>query len=137
MNNKEDRVYIKLSDLVDTEFTIEKVYGYKWKMWDQSAKRMLVSDSYEKGYRKVYAILTDRGQLDIGSGQIGSLLEAVIKDGVADLNNKRFGVKSNGKTGMDIRYYFNAVRQSSPAPANSYESSLNDSEPIDLSEIPF
>lgn len=126
--------YVKLSDLVDSQFTVEKVWGYQYQMWDDGEKKMLRSDTYEKGYRKVYNIDTNKGKLTVGSGQIGSLLEAVIKDGVADLNSKAFAVKSNGKTGMDIRYFFN------PAKAEEVEKSEIPTEvpdEVDLSQIPF
>ena len=98
--------FIKLSNLVDDTFKVEKVWGYKWKKWDDDEKKMLVSDIYKEGYRKVYEVETNKGKLDLGSGQIGSLLEAVFKNGEANLNGVTFKVKSNGKTGMDIRYYF-------------------------------
>jgi hypothetical protein len=42
---------------------------------------------------------------------MATLLEAVCNKGEADINNKIFEVKSNGKTGIDIRYFFNPVRQ--------------------------
>lgn len=132
----EERRYVKLGDLVDSSFTVEKVYGYKWKMWDANAKRMLVSDTYEKDYRKVYGMVTDQGTMDLGSGQIGSLLEVVMKDGVADLNGKSFNVKSNGKSGMDIRYYFSPAKSAAPVQRDHVIEDISD-EPIDLSEIPF
>ena len=103
--------FAKLSDLVGDRFKVEKVWGYKWKKWDNDAKKMLVSDTWTEGYRKVYDVDTDKGKLDLGTGQIGSLLESVFKNGVADLNGATFEVKSNGKTGMDIRYYFNVVKK--------------------------
>ena len=109
MENK----YTKLSALVNDNFRVDKVWGYKFKMWADG--QMLVSDTYKDGYRKVYEVDTSKGKLDLGTGQIGSLLEAVFKNGVADLNNQTFSVKSNGKTGMDIRYYFNKVT-TSPLP---------------------
>jgi hypothetical protein len=103
--------YIKLSNLVGEKMTIEKVWGYKFKMWDQPTNKMIVQDSWFKGARKVYEVDTDKGKMDLGQGQIGTLLELVMRDGVADLNQRTFEVKSNGKTGMDIRYYFNPVEQ--------------------------
>lgn len=111
---EEKRTYTKLADLVNKEFTVVKAFGYQWKMWDNNAKRMLVSEKWEQGYKKVYAVETDKGVLDLGSGQLSALLEAVYSKGQADINGRTFAVKSNGKTGMDIRYFFNAVRQDKP-----------------------
>ena len=106
----EDKKFAKLSELVGSTFKIEKVWGYKWKKWDNEASKMLVSETYQEGFSKKYDVDTDKGKLDLGTGQLGSLLEAVFYQGVADLNGKTFAVKSNGKTGMDIRYYFSVVK---------------------------
>lgn len=148
--NQEKITYIKLSDLVGDQFTVEKAGGYNFKKWDDNAKRMLISETYQEGYRKVYTVDTDKGRMDLGSGQISSLLEAVYKNGVADITNRTFTVKSNGKTGMDIRYFFNAVREDRPSSQawdkarekfNKDEDIVIDDEdlekPIDLSDIPF
>jgi hypothetical protein len=106
MENK----YTKLSDLVNGTFTVTKVYGYKWKMWDNATKKMLVSDTWAKDHRKIYGVETDKGILDLSASQLGILLETISKNGEANLIGRTFQVKSNGKTGMDIRYFFNAVQ---------------------------
>jgi hypothetical protein len=103
--------YIKLKDLIDGEFTVEKVWGFKWKKWDPEANKMLVSDEYEKDFRKIYGITTDKGSLDVSSSQFASMLEGVSEGGQADVVGKSYTVKSNGQTGMEIRYYINPVRE--------------------------
>lgn len=103
--------FVKLSTLIDSEFTVEKVLGYKFKRWDNAQQKMLVSDTYEKGYSKKYQVITDKGQLDLGSGQLGNCLEAVMHGGKADMIGVTYAVKSNGKQGMDIRYYLNPVKK--------------------------
>ena len=139
----EEKKYTKLSDLVDQTFLIRKAYGFQWKKWDQESKRMLIADKYEQGFRKVYRLETDKGWLDVGLGQLSALLEAVYRNGVADINNRSFKVKSNGKTGMDIRYYFNAVKTETPKVVemfNNHQAEIADDEydkPLDLSGIPF
>ena len=110
----ENKQFTKLSALVDDEFTIESVQGYKYKMWDNANSKMLVSDNYEKGYRKLWQVVTDKGQLDLGDGQMGNLLVGVMHSGKADINGCTFAVKSNGKSGLDIRYYLNAVKTAPP-----------------------
>lgn len=107
--------YNKLSNLVNDVFTIENIAPYVWKMWDQATKHMVTSEKYQEGFSKKYPVTTDKGILDLGSGQLGSLLECVFKDGQADLNGKTFSVKSNGKTGMDIRYFFSEAKVSMPS----------------------
>lgn len=107
-----DVKYIKLSDLVDSEFTVEKVFFPQYKMWDNDAKKMLVSERWEKGYRKIYGVVSDKGTLDISASQIGNMLEGVSKGGEANIIGRTFAVKSNGKSGMDIRYYINPKAES-------------------------
>lgn len=122
--------YAKMSELVGSTFTVEKAYGYTWKKYDPDAKRMLTSDTYEHGFKKVYTLETNRGKLDVGQGQLSLLLEAVYRGGSANINGRTFEVKSNGKTGMDIRYFFNAVKEAHMV------SDVVEGEPIDLGSIP-
>lgn len=104
--------FVKLSELVNEVFTVKEVGEYNFKRWDSVNNKMLISDSFEKGYRKVYPVVTDKGRMDLGSGQLGNLLEAVFYKGKSDLIGQTFGVKSNGKTGMEVRYFFNPVKKS-------------------------
>ncbi len=106
-----DKKFTKLSELVDNTFTVEKIYGYKFKQWDNESKKMLVSETYEKGYRKIYSVDTSEGSLDLSASQLGQMLESVFKNGASELTGRTFLVKSNGKTGMDIRYYINPVKK--------------------------
>lgn len=105
-----DRQFTKLSNLIDQEITIEKVEGYKFKKWDAQNNKMLVSDNYEKDYRKLWQVVTDKGQLDLGDGQMGNLLVGVMHAGQSNIIGATFHVKSNGKSGMDIRYFLNPVK---------------------------
>lgn len=125
--------FTKLSSLVDQDFTVVEAGGYQWKKWDNEAKRMLVEERWQEGFRKIYSVTTDKGKLDLGPGQLSSLLEATYKNGRADINGQTFHVKSNGKTGMDIRYFFNLVRE----PKQDTVVDVNDEEEISLSDIPF
>lgn len=140
MDNKV--TYTKLGNLVGDSFTILKAGGYTFKKWDEGSKRFITSETYEEGFRKLYTIDTDKGRLDLGSGQLSSLLEATYKNGTADINGKTFTVKSNGKTGMDIRYYFNLDRNATPPkPFDEPELDVvnNDigDEPFSLDDVPF
>lgn len=127
--------FVKLSDLVDNTFTIEKAGGYSFKSWDNENRKMLISDKYVQGYRKIYTFTTDKGILDLSSGQVGTLLEAVYHQGTADLNGKSFEVKSNGKTGMDIRYFFNPVKLDKKSEPVVEDDKLE--QEISLDDIPF
>lgn len=129
--------YIKLSGLVDSQFTINKVFGYRWKMWDNEQRKMLISETWVKDYRKMYTLDTDKGTLDLSASQMGNLLESVTKDGRADINGRTFSVKSNGKSGMDIRYFLSATKDAPTAPVKATEPDMGYEEPIDLNSIPF
>lgn len=130
MENKPQ--YTKLSALVGDTFTVEKAYGFTWKKFDPESKRMLISETYEEGYRKIYSLDTDKGKLDVSGSQLGNLLEGTYKNGEANIVGRTFAVKSNGKTGMDIRYFLNPVKeQPKVAPVEEQE------EEISLDDIPF
>lgn len=134
--------YIKLSGLVDSQFTINKVFGYRYKMWDNEQRKMLISETWMKDYRKMYTLDTDKGTLDLSASQMGNLLESITKDGRADINGRSFSVKSNGKSGMDIRYYLNAVKDAPVAPKAPQNEGFDPlsqapDEPINLEDIPF
>lgn len=102
--------FTKLSSLVGDEFTVKTVQTYTFKKWDNENKKMLSSPSWQEGYRKLWQVDTDKGQLDLGDGQMGNLLVGVMHAGKSDIIGATFSVKSNGKTGIDIRYYLNPVK---------------------------
>lgn len=143
--------YTKLSALVNNTFTVQKVWGYSFKMWDQASGHMVKRDTWAEGFRKVYDVDTDKGKLDLSASQLGNLLETVFNNGAAELTGKTFSVKSNGKTGMDIRYFFNQATPTAPTPqlvqTDSNEEDVKPTETpekledptddIDLSDIPF
>jgi hypothetical protein len=127
--------FVKLSSLVGDRFTVKKVLGYKYKMWNDAEKRMVVSEVKQKGFRKLYQVETDKGLLDLGTGQMGNLLEPVFQDGLADINLRTFEVTSNGETGINIRYYFNPLPEVSPLQDKELNGN-NEQEP-NWEDIPF
>lgn len=131
---EEKRTYTKLSALVDSTFTIKQVKGWNFKKWDTESGRMLVSEKYEPGFRKIYTLESDKGFLDVSSSQIGQMFESVSKNGSSELTGRTFQVKSNGKTGMDIRYFINPTKDE---PKQDVVVEVNEDEPIDLDDIPF
>lgn len=132
MDNKPQ--YTKLSALVGDTFTVEKAYGFTWKKFDPESKRMLISETYEEGYRKVYSLDTDKGKLDVSGSQLGNLLEGTYKNGEANIIGRTFAVKSNGKTGIDIRYFLNLAKEQPKPVEEVFEDT---EEPIDMDSIPF
>lgn len=114
--------YIKLGALVGDKFTVEDVGGFKWKSWDNLNNKPLVSDDYHQGYQKKYQVTTDKGLLDLSTSQLGNMLESVSSHGRSDVSGITFNVKSNGKMGMEIRYYLNPVTNSTLDDAYDSES---------------
>ena len=146
----DQKKYTKLKDLVGSSFTVEKVWGYKWKMWLPAENRMHVAEKWEKDHQKKWGVETDRGELDVSDYQFGAMLSSVFKDGSSTLNGQTFEVKSNGKEGKEIRYFINASRAQREEPKHNgpelaqaaraqRENALDDIDdnPVDLSEIPF
>lgn len=123
--------FVKLSET--TNFTIEKVWGYKFKKWDEQNKKMLVSDSWMEGYSKRWDIDTDKGKLDLSNQQFAQILTACFdnKSQISSVAGKTFTVKTNGKSGMDIRYFINLARNVEPKKMEF------DEEEIDTESIPF
>jgi len=105
-----DKKFVKMGDLVGSQFTVDSVGKYQYKKWDNEEKKMLMSDTWVQGYQKVYPVNTDRGTVDMNSGKMGEMLESVSRDGQSTIIGRTFNVKSNGKTGMEIRYFLNPER---------------------------
>lgn len=136
-----DKQFVKMSALVNEDITIQSVQGFQFKFWDNTNNKMLVSDSWIKDYQKKWAVITDKGQLDVSQSQMGSMLESASHSGKADINNMTFNIKSNGKQGMEIRYFINPVRQAIAKPESKIDEVFEVGDtPLsedDLSNIPF
>lgn len=140
--------FTKLSALVDQEFKVLKGKGYHFQQWDNDNRTMKKDDKWFEGAQKKYEVETDKGILTLGPGQLGALLQETYKEGEANINGVTFHVKSNGKSGMEIRYFFNVASQatlSRPTPqedrvrevAGEVQQAMNEEGPIDLGDIPF
>lgn len=110
-----EQKYVKMSDLVDQDFTVVTVRPFKWVAWDNENKKFKTEDNWFQGASKKYPVETDKGIVDMSATNVGNMLEGVMHAGAADITNVTFHVKSNGKTGMEIRYYINPVRHEKPA----------------------
>jgi hypothetical protein len=144
MNDK----YTKLTALIDQDFTVKEAKGYNYQFWDNANRTMKKEDKWFEGAQKKYTIITDKGELTLGPGQLANLLEAVYKNGKADINGVTFHVKSNGKSGLDIRYFFSVASKATlPRPSESRPTTewVNkpvadnafEDDPINLDDIPF
>lgn len=125
MDNKQS--FVKLSGLVGDEFTIKQVGNYKWKKWLPEESKMRSEDDWFEGAQKKYAVETDKGLLDLSEGQLGAIMVKCSHSGRADVNSVTVAVKSNGKSGIDIRYYLNPMKRQK-APEESQERGENPEE---------
>lgn len=127
--------FVKLIDIANSQdptFVVEKVWGYKYKMWDAGGKKMVVEDRWFKGGMKKWGVKTDKGTLDLSQNQIGSMLEAHMSGGQSDINGKKFSVRTNSKTGIEVRYFINPVFEQ----VERYEEAP-DVSGFDTEKIPF
>lgn len=106
---KKESPYVGTKDLVGEEFTVLNVQKRKYRLWDSSNNKFLVSDSPKRDYQAFWLVETDKGQWSASAAQIGQLLTAVEEEGIADILDKTFSCDSNGKSGMEIRYFFDLV----------------------------
>lgn len=108
--------YIRLAE--GLHFTINKVMGFKYKMWDVGGKKMVSQDQWFDGSTKKWQVETEKGMLDLSNAQLSQCLVATfnVQTQSCQLQGAKFEVKTNGKTGMEIRYFFNVVDAYKEAP---------------------
>lgn len=102
------------------QFTVDGILNFYWEAWDNANKKFEVSPqpvpsthSGDLRFAKKWLIKTKTGTLKLSQMQMGDCLEKCLqKTGSATLLNKSFRVKTNGKTGMEVRYWFNPMRES-------------------------
>lgn len=112
--------YLKLTDGVT--FTVKEAGGFQWKKWDSATSKMLTSETYQEGYSKKYTVSTDKGTLDASSDQLRQMLEGGYANGQANIIGLTYNVRTNGKTGVEVRYYINPAREVKTQPeANTEE----------------
>lgn len=105
--------YIRLSQLDRKTFTVKKYLGRHWQKYNEAEKRYEKSDSPQQGFSERFKFETDKGELEVSRANVGDMCAAVLnQEGQANLLEKTFSVKTNGKEGKEIRYWLNLVRQS-------------------------
>ena len=128
--------YTKLSEV--GEFTYINYVNHAFKKWDTEQKKMLSVQRPEAGYSLKYTVKTDKGLLDLSESQLSTMLGKVfnrIDRERSDLRNAKFAVKTNGKTGMELRYFFNFLGyQDEVIQVENYDAPV---EEISIEDIPF
>lgn len=133
----------KLSEI--KQFTVNKVFGYDWVEWNNDTNTMKREKDWFQGAKKQFSLGVSvdgvQGYLSVSSSQLAFMLESVVKSGVADLNGVQFNVKTNGKEGLDIRYFINpilvggATTGGTPVREKQVENDVVDE--IQVDDVPF
>ena len=100
--------YIKLKDI--QEFTIKSFVKKYWGYWNDQEKKFYRADKWQEGYSPKWSFQIDKGILDISKDQLGQMLVGTF-DWKKALIGTSFTVKTNGKQGMEIRYYLNVLNE--------------------------
>lgn len=104
--------YKKVSDLVGSQFTVRSLSGVEYIKFEDG--KPVKSETPQKGFKKVMKLVISMDKdyiVGFSAGQVSQMFEGAMEGLKADLTDKTFAVKSNGKTGMDIRYFFNLVKE--------------------------
>lgn len=110
MSEITQKKFLKLSQI--KQFSVVKFLGKKFKKWDVENKKMLESTTWQEGYRLMYKFEMKDGILELSKSQVGDMCASILNEkGVSNLFGNTFNVKTNGKSGMDIRYFFNPVQK--------------------------
>lgn len=97
--------YLKLKEL--TNFKVNNFVKKYWSYWNDAEKKFYRSDEYKDGYKPTYTFNVNNGDsLDVSRDQLGQMLIGCF-EAKKTLSGSPFVVKTNGKTGLEIRYYIN------------------------------
>jgi hypothetical protein len=106
---KEQNSYVNTKDLVGKDFHIVAVAPRQYRTWDAVEGKFKYSDTPKKGYQAFWKITLDNGTWSASGGQYSQILLAAESEGMSDVMDKDFNCQSNGKTGMDVRYFMNLI----------------------------
>lgn len=98
--------FLKLKDV--NEFTVANISAPYWVSWDTSnAKYNRYKVPTEGAQQKWDVITPNRDRIPISRDQFGQMLIATANGTEASVKDKAYSVKTNGKEGMEIRYFLN------------------------------
>lgn len=115
--------YVKLSGV--TEFLLEELVGTQYFKWDQVTNKPQRSQEWFEGGKKQYVLNTDKGQMTVSQGQFSQILLAAFDGATSEPVGKTFTVKTNGKSGLDLRYFIDLKKGQAPV------------EEVNMESIPF
>lgn len=106
-----DTPWVNTKDLVDTEFKVVDIEKRQYRMWDEVEGKYVYSKTPKKGYMPFWKITLKNGVWTASPAQYSQLLLAAEDGGLADVLDKSFTCSSNGKSGKDVRYWFNLTEK--------------------------
>lgn len=115
--------YVKLSGV--TEFLLEEILGTEYFAWDATINKPKRSQDWFEGAQKKYNLATDKGQMSVSQGQFSQILLAAFDGNSSDPVGKTYTVKTNGKSGLDLRYFIDLKKGEQIV------------EQVDMSNLPF
>lgn len=129
-------------------FTIEKIVKAYFERWNETEGKYEKSETWQEGFTPKWLIETPEFMLPLSKDQVSQALMASFKlDGTSNIIGKSYLVKTNGKSGKEIRYFLNEMRiqQDIPLFAPEEQAELakmsqvltEKEEEIDTSLIPF
>jgi len=99
----------KISEI--KSFTIDKIVKAYFERWNDNEKKYEKSDIWQEGFTPKWLIETPDYYLPLSKDQVSQVLMASFKlDGSSNIIGKSYLVKTNGKTGKEIRYFLNEMR---------------------------
>lgn len=97
-------------------FQVKSYKGKNWVFWNATEKKMLKSDTWVKDYKAQYQFELQNGDiLSLSKDQTGQLLVNALEVG-KPLSGLSFEAKTNGKTGLDTRWFINLVKSNGQGP---------------------
>ncbi len=99
----------KLADI--KSFTIQAIVKSYFERWNETEGKYEKSETWAEGFSPKWLIETPEFMLPLSKDQVSQALMASFKlDGTSNIIGKSYQVKTNGKTGKEIRYFLNEMR---------------------------
>lgn len=105
----EQKKYVNTKDLVGEVFSIDSVAQKNWRFWNPAQEKFEYSQVPKKGHAPFWRVETNKGTWSASAAQYSQVLLAAESEGMSDVLDKKFHCQSNGKDGIDVRYFFDHV----------------------------
>ncbi len=92
-------------------FKIISIVKSYFERWNEAEKKYEKSDAWQEGFSPKWLIDCGEYYLPLSKDQVSQCLMSSFRGGQSDIIGKSYSVKSNGKTGKEIRYWINQLRE--------------------------